>query len=477
MSKHALGLLLALTAALPLGAQYSYPASASTRIGFAQLADGGPLVDRWSTTINLLNLSATHSNGVLVSFFRDNGQPLALDFGSGPSATLNLTLPPGGVRSVTSTGTSPTLVMGWALAESVGEPVRPIMGVATYRSSNNGVTGGDVAAIGTGPTFFYSSYATDRLGVAVVNPDGTSTIHLRINAVDKDGADKGSYNTSLVPRGHEAFVLADKIPALASGFTGSITIEPTDTPPTPFGAWTLASRNDFLSTLPPGEMTSPGPRGRLNNRRPLDIAVMVQDAGKTVLQAEPSLLGSNPTVVSGILGGMNFIVDTDPSINATCRMGELMPYSARVHITTGLIEALGASDAALAFIITHKSMHAIYDVLATTRSGPCVAAPAGPYASDPEGLADAAAEATLLQAGFDPSGAAEFYSRLLYAHMQGLNVDPALLAEFGILPYDVPARLTKLWSFIGLGCSSGGLNQICAKARKYWHPSNPVGIP
>ncbi len=473
MSMRALVLLLALTA-LPLEAQYSYPASASTRIGFAQVADGGPINDRWSTTISLLNLSATYSNGVLVSFFRDNGQPLALDFGSGPSATLSLTLPPGGVRSVTSTGTSPALVMGWALAESVGDPVRPIMGVATYRSSNNGVTGGDVAAVGTGPTFFYSSSATDRLGVAVVNPDGTSTTHLRIRAVDKDGVDKGSYDTTLVPHGHEAFVLADKIPALASGFTGSITIEPIDTPPAPFGAWTLASRNDFLSTLPPGEMTSPGPRGRLNNRRPLDIAVMVQDAAPTVLQAEYALLGqTSPAAVSGYIRNMNIYVDTDAAIKATCTM---VNYAAQVRISTGMIEALGASDAALAFIIAHKSMHAIYDIMATTRNGSCIAAPPGPYASDPEGLADAGAEATLLQAGFDPSGAAEFYSRLLYAHVQGLNVDPALLTEFGI-PNSVPARLEALWFKIGLGCSSGGLNQICEKTRKYWHPSNPVGKP
>lgn len=470
MSIRALVFLLALLAALPVRAQFSYPVSASRVIGFAQLADGGPINDRWSTTLSFLNLSTTASNPVKVYFYGDNGQPLALNFGQGLSPTLELTLPPGGVKSVTSTGTSSTtnFVAGWAL---VNWAELPITGVATYRSSNNGVIGGDVAAIGTGSTFFYSSYATERLGVAVVNPDSTSTIHLRVSAVDQDGVAKGNYDLPLPPHGHESFVLYQKIAGLLTpGFTGSITITPLDDPPMPFGAWTLNSRNDFLSTLPPGEMTSPGP----HNRRPYDIAVMVQDAGKAVLQAEPNLLGRSPVVVSGVMGALNFIVDTDPTIKASCVM---VNYAGQVHVTTGLIEALGASDAALAFIITHKSMHAIYDALATTRNGPCVAgAPGGPYASDPEGLADAAAEATLLRAGFDPGGAADFYHRILYASTQGLPVDNALKTEFGI-PNDIPSRLSTLWNYIGLGCSSGGLTQICDKARKYWHPSNPAGIP
>jgi hypothetical protein len=469
MLMRALVFLLALAAALPVGAQFSYPASASRVIGFAQLADGGPINDRWSTTFTFTNLSSTTSNPMKVYFYGNNGLPLALDFGQGPSTTLNLTLVPGGVKSVTSTGTSSTLVEGWAL---VNYAELPITGVATYRSSNNGVTGGDVAAIGAGSTFFYSSYATERLGVAVVNPSATSTINLRISAVDQDGVGKGSYDVLLLPpHGHQSFVLYTKIPGLLTpGFTGSITITPLDDPPLPFGAWTLNSRNDFLSTLPPGEMTTPGP----HNRRPYDIIVMVQNAGRVVLQAEPGLLGSSPTVVSGVLGGLNFMVDSDPAINASCVM---VNYGGQVHVTTGLIEALGASDAALAFIVAHKSMHAIYDGLATTRNGPCIAAPSGAYASDPEGLADAAAEAILLQAGFDPGGAADFYHRLLYASTQGLPVDASLKTEFGI-PNDIPARLAKLWNYIGLSCApSGGLGPICAKARKYWHPQNPANIP
>jgi hypothetical protein len=448
--------LLALTAALPIRAQFSYPASASKVIGFAQLADGGPVEGRWSTTITFTNPNATASSPVEVSFYGDNGQPLALDFGSGPATTLNLTLPPGGVRSVTSRATSSTLVVGWALVMSE----MPITGVATYRASNNGVVGADVAAIGTGSTFFYSSYATERLGVAVVNPDATRSVHLRVSARNQDGVDRGTYDTTLLPHGHEAFVLYSKIAGLLSpSFTGSISITPTDDPPLPFGAWTLNSRDDILSTLPPGEMTSPGP----HNRRPYDIAIMLMDAGIAVLQAEPGMFNKPDGVVAANLSGLNFRVDTDTVIKAS--------YSTTdhsMHVSTGLVEALGASDAALAFVISHMAIHGVYANLG--------AAPSGPFTGDPEGLADAAAEASVLQAGFDPSGAADFYSHMLYASIQGLPMDNALKTEFGI-PNDIPARLTKIWNFTGLGCSSGGLTPICDKARKYWHPHNPAGVP
>jgi hypothetical protein len=91
-------------------------------------------------------------------------------------------------------------------------------------------------------------------------------------------------------------------------------------------------------------------------------------------------------------------------------------------------------------------------------------------------LADAAAEATLLQAGFDPAGAADFYAHMVYANEQGLPVDSALKAEFGI-PNGITARIQALWQKIALGCSGGGLNQVCETARKYWHPHNPAGTP
>jgi len=71
------------------------------------------------------------------------------------------------------------------------------------------------------------------------------------------------------------------------------------------------------------------------------------------------------------------------------------------------------------------------------------ATPNPPFAGDAEGLADTAAVATLLQSGFDPYGAADFFSHLLYASLQGLTVDSALMTEFG-LPNGISARSPSL---------------------------------
>jgi len=60
-------LLLALLA-LPAAQPFLYPASASTRLYFAQLADGGPAEQKWATTIIFVNPSATTAASVTVTF-------------------------------------------------------------------------------------------------------------------------------------------------------------------------------------------------------------------------------------------------------------------------------------------------------------------------------------------------------------------------------------------------------------------------
>jgi hypothetical protein len=462
--------LLALTAALPVCGQFSYPASASHAIGFAQLADGGPANQRWKTTLTFTNPDTTLMTEVNVYFYGNNGQPISIDFGSGPVSTLFLMVPAGGTKSVTSMGnySSTAFITGWALAQAG----LPVTGTVLYQASTNGTASWDVAAVGAGATYFYSSYANVDLGYALANPN-TQPINLRIDARDSNGLSQGSYTVPTLPaHGHTSGNLKNVIDFSGSpSFTGTITVTPLDEPPLPFGAWTLNVRDGLLSPLPPGEMVAPGP----HNRRPYDIARMVQKAGPAVLQAEYALLGQpNPNAVDLILRGLIFVVDTDAGIKASCRM---VSYTPEVHISTGMIEALGASDAALAFVIAHMSMHGVYTALAQKQSGACSYAPSGPYAGDPEGLSDAAAVATLLQAGFDPAGAADFYSHMIYANEQGLPVDTALKLEFGI-PNSASARIQAIAQTIGAGCSGGGaFGQICETARKYWHPHNPAGIP
>jgi hypothetical protein len=477
MSMRSLAFLLAFTVTPSVWGQFSYPASASIAIGFAQLTDGGPPDQRWRTTLTFTNPDTAGGYwhlpvNVTVSFYGDDGQPILIDFGSGPVSALNLTVPIGGSKSVTSTGTysSTQAVVGWALAQSEA----PLAGTVLFQASRNGTPFWDVAAVGTGATYFYSSYANVDLGFALANPN-TQPINLRIDAKDSNGVSKGSYLVpSLPPHGHKSGNLKNVIDFSGTpDFVGTITITPVDDPPLPFGAWTLNVRNGLLSPLPPGEMVTPGP----HNRRTYDIGFAVRNGGDVVVQSQNALLGlSGPNSARGPMANMGFFVDTDSSIKAYCTM---VNYGAKLHITTGMIEALGASDAALAFVIAHMAIHGVLSTFASPliRDGPCNAAPrSGPYVSDPEGLADAGAMAALMQAGFDPAGAADFFAHMVYANEQGLPIDNALKLEFGI-PNTVIDRIEAIGQKIALGCSGGGLSQVCETARKYWHPHNPVGTP
>ncbi len=74
-------------------------------------------------------------------------------------------------------------------------------------------------------------------------------------------------------------------------------------------------------------------------------------------------------------------------------------------------------------------------------------------------------------------GAADFFGRLLYASLQGRNVDNALRVEFA-LPNGAPTRLQKIWAGFQYRCAlSGELCNVCQMTRKYWHPHNPANIP
>jgi hypothetical protein len=84
----------------------------------------------------------------------------------------------------------------------------------------------------------------------------------------------------------------------------------------------------------------------------------------------------------------------------------------------------------------------------------------------------------LIKSGLDPGGAADFFSRLLYASIQNpTSVSTSFRNEFG-LPNGMPARLQKLWTNVREACrSSAGMTEVCEKARRYWHPHNAANIP
>jgi len=198
--------LIGFSLCLPGWSQF-FPSSASTRIYIGHFVDGGPAAQKWNTTLILTNPNAGMPATVKVSFYNDSGQPLPLDFGQGASAVLNLTLPAGGAKLLTSLGASSTPVAGWAIVETPDAPgatppvlATPVTASVLYRAALDNNRWWDVAALGTGSTHFFHSHANGSLGVALANPNPATRINLQLTARNEDGTTPAAHGRSVSRR-------------------------------------------------------------------------------------------------------------------------------------------------------------------------------------------------------------------------------------------------------------------------------------
>jgi hypothetical protein len=321
-----------------------------------------------------------------------------------------------------------------------------------YRAAHSGKAYWDVAAVGTDSTFYFNSYANANLGVALANPNA-QPLHLRVVARDDAGVSREVYTHPGLPaKGHDAFNVGTVFSRLPPGFSGSITIEPLDDPPLPFVAWSLNARDDLLSPLPSGEMVSPGPR----SRRPYDIARKVLQGAAAV-----QLVYDGDTVRAGFLAGQSLVIDQDTTIRATFN-----PTDNTIHLSAAVVEAMGDSDSALAFLVGHRAFLAM-----------CSRYYPGEWCGTDD--ADIWSTFYLISTGFDPAGAADFWGRLVYAYLQGVPIDNSLRVEYS-LPNGMVARLQPIWEEMSHHCRTMDplwAYNACATARKYWHPHYPANTP
>jgi hypothetical protein len=456
-------LLLALFAPFSVPGQILYtPSSASTRLYFPQLADGGTPSQKWATTIVLVNPSNTAAS-VSLSFYAENGQPLPLDFGQGSKATLTASLSPGGSASYTSSASSSDIVVGWALATSNV----PVLGTVLYQASQDGTPIWDVSATGTGSTYFYESYANYNLGIALVNPSTTQTIHLLLTANDQSGTSSGTMAITLAPNAHTSFVLGGRISGLAARFAGSIAITPTDNPPAPFVAWTMNGRNGLVSSLPQGEMQSPPQY----DRRVFDALARVKAAAIPLVQEIAQNPGNFTEVTPGQVlqfwAQMNVVVDSGSTIKATYQSSDMT-----IHISKVALETLGSNDAALAFLIVRTAVAGFVAVYGVTPG-------LGISGAGAETAAGLWAVFTLMKAGYDPGGGADCLARIWAAYSAHVPVDSALVSAFNI-PNGTGSLIQNLGSFAPGGCSAigtYGLTQDCNASHNLWHPDFPSQVP
>jgi hypothetical protein len=437
------------------------PAAASTRLYFAQLADGGPPAQRWTTTLVLVNPNTLTAATVTVSFYGDNGQPLALDFGQGAKTTFQMSIPAGGAASYTSTGASSStqFVIGWALAVSDV----PVTGTVIYRASVNGAPQLDVAAAGSGSTYYFNSYANANLGIALANPSSTQSINVLLTARDQRGASAGTATITLAARAHTAFNLGPKLGSLPSGFSGSVMIASADTTPAPFVAWALNARDDLLGPLPAGEMQGPPPY----DRRIYDIFARLKALAPVIteeLRSAPStFISVSPEQITAAVAQLSLVVDAGATMNIYFQQADKT-----IHITQAMVEAMGASDSALAFLLMRTMYLAVHSITG------------GNFdigTGNIETSAQFVSVFMLFKVGYDPGGAMDCLGRLWYARSMGVPMDPSLVITMGV-PTTISQSMQFLATYMPEMCSqSAAFAKDCQGAHNLWHPHFPSQVP
>ncbi len=454
MKKYALFLFL-LTAFLQADIQHSFTA-ASTRLYFAQVADGGPVEQKWTTTIVVVNPGTVAATATF-RFTGATGQPMLLDFGQGVKSTLAVNLDPGAAGTYTSSGSGSATIMGWGsmLANT------PLIATVLFRATGNGVPVSEVAAPGTGSTYFYTSWVTALSGIALANPNGY-TIHLNVALKDLTGKAVTSQIITLSGNGQQAFNLASRVAGLPAGFAGSMSITTADTAAVAFIALVLNARQNLLAPLPQGETRAPSPA----DRRPYDAYARVRAA----IQPLFDTLGNDPrnfTKISkqqilDLIGQFQVVVDSDNYLKATYQKSDRT-----IHISQVMLELLGDSESALAFLLARQAGKG---VLIETGLPPT-----GSTATDPEGVLDCLGILVSTKAGYDPNGAMDFFGRMVSAYMQSVPYDTALVAEFSL--DDPTPRVKRSVGYAMEACKqSDDAAKECEGFHKAWHPHYPASV-
>jgi len=425
-----------------------YPTGAHVNLYFPHLADGGPDFQRWQTSLEFVNPSATLAAHVELKLYGDDGIPLNLDFGSGARFLHTFTVPPGGSIALRSTIASAVLVTGWAMATSD----IPLQGTVLFRSMSHApeslsIASLELSAPATLPTSRYLSLATRDLGIALANVSGAIK-YFQVAAVDSSGTTVGT-TTILVPGfGHRSFNLWQELPDLAADFSGSVVITPQDSGGQVL-AWTLNADGSIISTLPSGPL-----------EWPISHTDRIQLVFNRLLAVAPSLLDGLGIDLS-LTTAPNLVMSSVAEINAFANSNQT------VQINLALSELVSDSPSELAYLVAHELAH-----IAQYRSGKIAVLLPNEIANrEPD--ADLIAMILVLKAGFDPYGAGGAIGKLSMA-----NGTPGLVSPSFDFPSDAATFLSTahgntLPAVIGSACGAATLSGFCAPYKTVIHPHFP----
>jgi hypothetical protein len=429
-------LLLMLTLEFPLAAQF-YPQGSQVISYFPHLVDGGPPANLWITSLTFVNPHLSTSAAAYVSFYDDNGNPLRLDFGDGATSTINFTVPPQGTATLTSKGASATTVEGWALVIAT----LPLEGVVQYAFSSGGNPQQSISVQATPMSTVFRSAATSNTGIAVANPL-SNPLTVIVSAVDSTGNLAGQASFVVPALGHHAFNLFQALPALPSGFQGSVVLDGSGSD---FVALFVSVNGSAVSNYPPSGLNWP-------ISQPEDLLKVwseVLDAGNMVVGFKPV-----PTLV----------LDGAGTVNAYANLSKN-----EVHVSLGLAELISDSESEVAFMMAHALGH-----LSQSQVGRIFST------TSPETDADEFAILVSLSAGYDPYGAGGALGKLVTASAdatflsQSFDNQPAGTDLHGF----VSNRLGLIYADMQAVCSlTPDIRTACNQYRSAVHPIFPGGVP
>ncbi len=216
---------------------------------FPQVADGKSESNSWRTSFLLTNRS-TQTTQFTLSFFSDNGTPLAISVKGQRSDHFALSIPPLGALKVETDGTDP-IQTGWAQVDN-GNVTGT--GIFSFYSLNGKL----LSSVGSPSSFalrsmslLAESHDDVYTGIALANPD---PIHFNASTVvtlalrDRLGAISASTTVTLTPNGHLAKYLGELFPstAIPDGFIGRLDV----TSDPPVAALTLRQQAHTFTSSP-----------------------------------------------------------------------------------------------------------------------------------------------------------------------------------------------------------------------------------
>jgi hypothetical protein len=157
---------------------------------------------------------------------------------------------------------------------------------------------------------------------------------------------------------------------------------------------------------------------------------------------------------------MRLVVDPGTTVSATFNTAD-----STVHLTQAALDALGADEAAVAFLIAREQ---ILGFAALTGTISDLGLP-----SDPETAAEVWSLMGIVKAGYNPGGMVDCMNRVWVSGLQGIPVDTALQQAFG----SVTNRLSNIDAFLAQACGTGSpLATDCQAVHALWQP-NLVTVP